>query len=83
MDMIRDILAVLGGTFWMILKFILIIALSFGGCYCFGTMFMLPFVWDGLIRLGITAACVLGVIGILRIGREKDDGPVSEDDFRP
>ena len=57
--MIRDILSVFGGAMWLIVRFILIIALSLIGVYCFGTMFMLPFVWDGLIRLGITAACVI------------------------
>ena len=81
--MIRDILAVLGGTLGMIFKFILIIALSLGGCYSFGTMFMFPFIWEGLIRLGITAACVLGIIGLLRIGREKEEDEVTEDAFRP
>ena len=81
--MIRGILAVLGGTLSMIFKFILIIALSMGGCYSFGTMFMVPFIWEGLTRLGIAAACVLGVIGILRIGREKEEDEVTEDDFRP
>ena len=73
--MIRDILAVLGGTLGMIFKFILIIALSLGGCYTFGTMFMFPFIWEGLTRLGI--------IGLLRIGREKEEDEVTEDDFRP
>ena len=81
--MIRDMLAVLGGALGMIVKFILIIALSLGGVYSFGTLFMFPFVWEGLTRLGIAAVCVLGVIGILRIGREKDDGEVTPDDFRP
>ena len=81
--MIRDILAVLGGTIGMIFKFILIIGLSVGGVYCFGTMFMFPFIWEGLTRLGVSAACVLGIIGLLRIGREKDQEEVTEDDFRP
>lgn len=81
-DTIRDILKVVGGAFGMIFKFILIIAFSLGGCYCFGTMFMVPFIWRGLIRLGICAACVLAIIGLLRIGREKDDDEVTEDDFR-
>ena len=82
--MIRDILAVLGGTLGMIFKFILIIALSLGGCYSFGTMFMFPFIWEGLTRLGIATACVLGIVGLLRIGREKDDKePPTADDFRP
>ena len=82
-ELIRDILKVLGGTVGMILKFILIIGLALGGAFCFGTMFMYPFIWEGLTRLGICAVCVLGIIGILRIGREKDDEPVTEDDFRP
>ena len=81
--MIKDILKVLGGTVGMIIKFILIIAFALGGVYSFGTMFMFPFIWEGLTRLGISAACVLGIVGLLRIGREKDDEPVSEDDFRP
>ena len=81
--MIRDILAVLGGTIGMIFKFILIIGLSVGGVYCFGTMFMFPFIWEGLTRLSVSAACVLGIIGLLRIGREKDQEEVTEDDFRP
>ena len=81
--MIKDFLAVMGGLLAMIIKFILIIALGVGGCYCFGTMFMFPFIWEGAIRLGITAARALGIFGLLRIGRDKDDGPVTEDDFRP
>ncbi len=80
--MIRGILALMGSALGMIIKFILIIALSLAGVYSFGTMFFYRFIWEGLIRLGITAACVLGVIGLLRIGREKDEGP-AEDDFRP
>ena len=81
--MIKDILKVMGGTVGMIFKFILIIAMSMGAVYCFGTMFMFAFVWEGIKRLGICAACVLGVIGLLRLGREKDEGEVTEDDFRP
>ena len=80
--MIRDILAVLGGTIWMILKFILIIGLSLAGVYCFGTMFFFRFIWDGLARLAAAAGCVLGVVGLIRLGREKDKGPTG-DDFRP
>ncbi|MBR2660536.1 MAG: hypothetical protein IKE15_03960 [Clostridia bacterium] len=83
--MIKDILSFIGGAFGMIIKFILIIGLSAGGVYCFGTLFMFPFIWKGLIRLGISAACVLAIIGLLRIGREKDDdgGEITKDDFRP
>ncbi len=81
--MIKEILAFMGSALGMILKFILIIALSLIGVYCLGTSFAFPLVWEGLIRLGVTAACVLAVIGLLRIGREKDDSPVGEDDFRP
>lgn len=81
--MIRDILGVLGGLMGMILKFVLIIAMGVGGVYCFGTMFMFPFFWDGALRLGIAAACALGIFLLLRIGRDRDDTPVTEDDFRP
>ena len=81
--MIKDIMKVMGGTIGMIFKFILIIAMSMGAVYCFGTMFMFPFFWEGAKRLGICAACVLGVFVLIRIGREKDDSDVTEDDFRP
>ena len=80
-DTIRDILKVIGSAFGMIFKFILIIALSLGGCYSFGTMFMFPFFWEGAKRLGICAVCVLCIIGLLRIGREKEE-EMTEDDFR-
>ena len=80
--MILEMLKVLGGAIGMIIKFILIIAMSLGGLYCLGTMFFLKFFTEGLIRLAIAAGCVLGIIGLLRIGREKDEAP-TEDDFRP
>ena len=80
--MIKDILAVLGGTIGLILRFVLILVLSMVGVYCLGTVFFYPFFWEGLLRLAGTAGCVLGVILLIRIGREKDDGPVG-DDFRP
>lgn len=80
--MIKDIFSFIGGAFGMIFKFLLIIAFAAGGVYCLGTTFMVPFIWDGVTRLGITAVCALGIIGLLRIGREKDE-EVTEDDFRP
>ena len=81
--MFKDILKVLGGTIGMIFKFIFIIGFALGGCYCVFTMFMFPFIWEGIKRLAIAAVCVLGIIGLLRIGREKDEDTVTEDDFRP
>ena len=81
--MIKAILVFMGSAFGMIFKFIMIIALTLAGVYCFGTMFMFPFIWEGATRLAITAGCALGVIGLLRIGREKDDYEPTEDDFRP
>ena len=80
--MIGEMLKVMGGALWLILKFILIIALSLGGVYSFGTLFMFPFFWEGASRLAISAGCVLGVFLLVRLGREKDEGP-TEDDFRP
>ena len=81
--MIKDIFSFIGGAFGMIFKFLLIIAFAAGGVYCLGTTFMFPFLWEGVKRLGICAACVLGVIGLLRLGREKDDDEITPDDFRP
>ena len=79
--MIGEILKFMGSAVGMIFKFILIIAFALGGTYCFGTMFMFPFFWEGAKRLGICAVCVLCIIGLLRIGREKEE-EVTEDDFR-
>ena len=81
--MIKDIAKFFGSAVGMIFKFILIIAMAFGGVYCLGTAFMVKFLWDGAARLGIAAVCVLGIIGLLWIGREKDSREVTEDDFRP
>ena len=79
--MIGEILKFMGSAVGMIFKFIFIIAFALGGTYCFGTMFMFAFFWEGAKRLGICAVCVLCIIGLLRIGREKEE-EVTEDDFR-
>ena len=81
--MIKDIIRFFGSAVGMILKFVLIIAMALGGTYCFGTMFMFRFFWEGAMRLGITALCVLGIIGLLWISRDRDDREVTQDDFRP
>ena len=49
--MFKDILKVLGGTIGMIFKFIFIIGFAFGAFYCVFTMFMLPFIWEGLNKV--------------------------------
>ncbi len=71
--MLKGILAFLGGFAWLILRVFLIIGLSAGAVYCFGTMFMFRFLWDGAIRLAIAAACGLAVFGIIRLTRDRDD----------
>ena len=81
--MIKDILKVLGGTVGMIIKFILIIALSVAAVYCVGTLGFFPFIWEGLKRLGIAAACIGLVVLLIRSGRDKDDEGPMPDDFRP
>ena len=81
--MLKDILAVFAGTIGLIIRFILIIALSVIGVYCLGTMFLVPLIWEGLYRLAGAAGCVLGVVLLIRLGREKDDEGPAEDDFRP
>ena len=78
-EMLKDILAFLGGFAWLILRFLLIIALSAGALYCFGTMFMFRFVWDGAIRLAIAAACGLAAFGIIRLTRDRDDDGGTDD----
>ena len=81
--MIRDILAVFGGAMWLIVRFILIIGLSVGAVYCLGTIGFFPFIWEGLKRLAIAAACAGGVVLLIRSGRDKDDEGPMPDDFRP
>ena len=81
--MLRDILSVLGGAMGLIVRFILIIAMGVGAVYCLFTMFFSPFIWEGLKRLAIGAACVGGVVLLIRLGRDKDDEGPSPDDFRP
>ena len=81
--MIRDIFSVLGGAMGLIVRFILIIAMGVGAVYCLFTMFFSPLFWEGLKRLAIGAACVGGVILLIRLGRDKDDEGPSPDDFRP
>ena len=81
--MLKGILAVFAGTLGLILKFLVIVALSVGAVYCFGTAFMVSFIWDGLSRLGIAAACAAGAFLLIRLSRDRDDGPPTEEDFRP
>ena len=46
-------------------------------------MFFYPIFWEGLKRLAIAAACVGGIILVIRSGRDKDDEGPAPDDFRP
>ena len=81
--MLRDILSVLGGAMGLIVRFILIIAMGVGAVYCLFTLFFSPLICEGLKRLAIGAACVGGVVLLIRLGRDKDDEGPSPDDFRP
>ena len=81
--MLRDILSVLGGAMGLIVRFILIIAMGVGAVYCLFTLFFSPLIWEGLKRLAIAAACVGGIILVIRSGRDKDDEGPAPDDFRP
>ena len=81
--MLKDILSVFGGAMGLIFRFILVLGLGAGVFYCAVTMFFCPLLWEGLKRLAIAAACVGGIILVIRSGRDKDDdGPV-QNDFRP
>ncbi len=81
--MLKDILSVFGGAMGLIFRFILVLDLGAGVFYCAVTMFFCPLLWEGLKRLAIAAACVGGIILVIRSGRDKvDDGPV-QDEFRP
>ena len=81
--MLKDILSVLGSAMGLIIRFILIIAMGVGAVYCLFTLFFSPLIWEGLKRLAIAAACVGGIILVIRSGRDKDDEGPTPDDFRP
>ena len=81
--MIKDMLSVFGGVIWLMVRFILILALSGGALYSLGTMFFYPLIWEGLKRLAIAAVCVGCVILLIRSGRDKDDEEPAPEDFRP
>ena len=68
----KDVLKSIGGAAWLLLRFLLIIGLSVVALFCLGSVFFYKFVWEGLIRLGIGAACALAVYGIIRAGRDKE-----------
>ena len=73
-----DMLKVVFGALWMILRVIVIVALCAGAGYCFLYMWYFPFLWEGCARLGIGLACAGAVYLILRLSREKDEGPAEK-----
>ena len=74
----KSILKIFAGAFGMVLRVVLIIALCFLSAWCAGYILTMPFIWGGLIRLGIIAVCVFLIRFLIVLGREKDD-PVSPD----
>ena len=68
----KDILKSMGGIAWLIVRFLLIIALGVTGLFCLGSVLFYRFIWEGLIRLAIGAACALAVFGIIRAGRDRE-----------
>ena len=78
---LKSFLSVFTGAFGMIFRVMFIIALCFGGGFCLFSMLAVPFIWDGLIRLGGLLLCAALVYGLLRLGRDKDDDP-GPDEFR-
>jgi hypothetical protein len=56
--MFKSILSVFSGIFGMILKVVLVIAIVIAMGYCAITVFMVPLVWGGLIRLAAIAGGV-------------------------
>ena len=71
--MIKDILAFIGGTLGLFVRFVLIIMLSVVGVYCLGTSLLVHIIWDGLIRILCCAACAGGVVLLIRLRREKEE----------
>ena len=71
--MLKSILKVFTGAFGMIFRIILVIALCFTAGYCLFSMLTMSLIWGGVIRLAGIAACVLLILFLLRLGRDKDD----------
>ena len=72
--MLKSILSVFSGALGMILKVMGVILLVFIAGYCLFSMLTMPFVWGGVIRTGVIAACAFLIRFLLRLGRDEDDG---------
>lgn len=73
-----DALKVILGAAWLILRVIIIVGLCVVGGYCLLYMWYYPFLWEGCLRLAVALACAGAVFLILRLGREKDEGPAEK-----
>ncbi len=72
--MLKSILSVFSGALGMILKVMGVILLVFIAGYCLFSMLTVPFVWGGVIRTAVIAACAFLIRFLLRLGRDEDDG---------
>ena len=71
LNIFKTLFSVLGGTAGLILRFMLIIALCVIGVFCLGSMLFEAFIWGGVIRLAIGAAC--GYLVYLMVRAKKDE----------
>ena len=71
LNVFKTLFSVLGGTAGLILRFMLIIGLCVIAVFCLGSMLFENFIWTGLIRLVIGAAC--GYLVYLLVRAKKDD----------
>ena len=78
---LKSVLKIFSGIFGMIFRYIVIVGLCWLAAWFFGYILTMPFLWGGLIRLAGIGVCVLLVRFLIRLGRDKGDGP-TEEDFR-
>ena len=71
LNIFKTLFSVLGGTAGLILRFLLIVGLCIGAVFCLGSMLFEAFIWGGVIRLAIGAAC--GYLVYLMVRAKKDE----------
>ena len=76
----KAILAVFAGAFGLIIRYMLILFLCVGLVWCVFSVFVHPFLWEGIWYLLGAVACLLLIRFLIRLGRDKDEPP--EDDRR-
>ena len=76
----KAILSVFAGTIGLIIRYMLILGLCVGLVWCVFSVFVHPFLWEGVWYLLGAIVILLLIRFLIRLGRDKDEPP--EDDPR-